>query len=936
MTNRSRNVENLLLAPGTRIAQELEIEQELNSGGFGVTYLARDHSLGRRVAIKEYLPRGAGGRRADGTVGPRSSSDADEYEWGLKHFLAEARTLAQLDHERIVRVYRVIEAWGTAFMVMEYIKGRNLGETLQAEGPWPEPQVRALLEALLPGLTYVHGAGLIHRDIKPSNVMLREDGSPVLIDFGAARYAVGQHSQSLKSVLTTGYAPFEQYENRGNQGPWTDVYALGAVAYRALSGLVPEDATMRVRTDPLVPVTQVAAGVSEAFGSAVMSALAVWPENRPQDVEAWRAQWDAEASSEHHPPPPPPPEEDPPGTGGPTIITPPQTGFWKGGAGRRVAYGVAALVVAAAVTASIATWAGRAGTGSTTDPVIDPVPNPDPDPDDELRRERALGLDSAGWRRIQEGLAALGFDPGAQNGVPDDGTRRAVRRYQGREGKAITGYLDAADVTRLQDAALPPPPDPAAEERALGLDSAGWRRIQEGLAALGFDPGVPDGVAGAGTRRAVRRYQGREGKAITGYLDAADVTRLQDVFPRLVMNAPADGTLLGDGLGGRWVFNGTEGQRVRVEAGSNAFDTELELVSPTGDVIAQNDDGGIGTDSQLAMLLPDSGRYEVWVTAYDDGDSGPYTVTVSDGGGVTELVMNTPVGGTLLGDGTGGRWVFNGMEGQRVRVEAGSDAFDTELELVSPTGDVIAQNDDGGIGTDSMLAMLLPDSGRYEVWVTAYDDGDSGPYTVTVSDTGPFRLALNAMELGELLPDGTGGRWVFDGTEGQEISVLVLALFDTQLELVSPTGVVIAEDDDSGGGTNPLVEMALPVSGRYEVRVTAYDDDENGSYLVTVDDLPRLAMNETVTGDLLDDGTGGRWAFYAAEDSEIRVEVSSDAFDTMVEIVSPIGVVIAEDDDSGAGSDSLLEMTLPVSGRYEVRVTAYGDGDGGPYTVGLW
>ena len=453
---------------------------------------------------------------------------------------------------------------------------------------------------------------------------------------------------------------------------------------------------------------------------------------------------------------------------------------------------------------------------------------------------------------------------------------------------------------------------------------------------LGFDPGAPDGVAGDGTRRAVRRYQERVGKAVTGYLDEADVTRLQGAaLPRLVMNTPAGGTLLRGGTGGRWAFNGTEGQRVRVEAGSNAFDTILELVSPAGDVIAQDDDGGTDTDSELAMLLPDSGRYEVRVTAFDDGDSGLYTVTVSDGGAVTGLVMNTPAGGTLLHGGAGGRWAFNGTEGQRVRVEAGSNAFDTMLELVSPAGDVIAHDDDGGTGTDSMLAMLLPDSGRYEVWVTAFDDGDSGPYTVAVGDTGPFRLALNAMELGELLPDGTGGRWVFDGTEGQEISVLVLALFDTKLELVSPTGVVIAEDDDSGGGTNPLLENRLPDSGRYEVRVTAYDDDDNGSYLVTVDDLPRLFMNETVTGHLLGDGTDGRWAFYGPEDQEIRVEVSSDAFDTIVEIVSPVGDVIAQDDDSGAGTDSLLETTLPVFGRYEVRVTAYDDGDGGPYTVTL-
>ena len=345
MMDRSRNVEDAL-PPGTRIEQfeierelpsgdfrvtylaQVEIERELPSGDFGVTYLAQDRSLGRRVAIKEYLPREWGGRRSDGSVGPRSSSCAGDYRWGLARFLEEARTLARLDHPRIVRVHRVIEARGTAYMVMEYVEGRNLEEALQAEGPWPEARVRALLDSLLPGLALVHAAGLIHRDIKPANVMLRSDGTPVLIDFGSARYAAIAHSDSLTSVLTPGYAPFEQYQTGGKQGAWkqgawTDVYALGAVAYRALSGRAPAEAPRRVeavarrRPDPLVPVSEAAAdGVSEVFGWAVTSALAVWPEDRPRYVTAWRAQWDVKVPRFR-------------------------------GAGRPVAYGAAALVVAA-------------------------------------------------------------------------------------------------------------------------------------------------------------------------------------------------------------------------------------------------------------------------------------------------------------------------------------------------------------------------------------------------------------------------------------------------------------------------------------------------------------------------------------------------------------------------------------------------------------
>ena len=279
------------LARGTEI-NEFVVERVLGVGGFGVTYLAADRKLDRWVAIKEYLPRDWGTRRADGTVGPRSSSDAEDYQWGLARFLEEARTLARLDDARILRVYQVLEGRGTACMVTEYVEGRNLEETLTAEGPWPEARVRALLEDLLPGLAAVHQADLVHRDIKPANVMVRVDGTPVLIDFGAARYAAGAHSHSLTSVLTPGYAPHEQYLTAGKQGPWTDVYALGAVAYRALSGRAPVEATARVRADPLAPLAQIAPGrVSEAFEKAVTAALAVWPEDRPQDVAAWRAQW---------------------------------------------------------------------------------------------------------------------------------------------------------------------------------------------------------------------------------------------------------------------------------------------------------------------------------------------------------------------------------------------------------------------------------------------------------------------------------------------------------------------------------------------------------------------------------------------------------------------------------------------------------------------
>ena len=274
-----------VLAAGTRL-EEFEIERELGAGGFGVTYLARDLSLDRRVAIKEYLPHDWASRRPDGGVGPWSGTHAEDYRWGLERFLEEVRVLARLHHPHVVQVYRVMEARGTAYMVTEYVEGRSLAAALRAEGPWPEPRVLSLLDALTSGLGPVHAAGLAHRDVKPANVMLREDGSPVLIDFGAARQAMGRQSRSVTAVLTPRYAPFEQYSTKGRQGPWTDVYALGAVAYEALSGRVPDEAPDRMADDTLRPVSEVSAhGVSPGCAAAIGSALAL----RGQDGRrAWR------------------------------------------------------------------------------------------------------------------------------------------------------------------------------------------------------------------------------------------------------------------------------------------------------------------------------------------------------------------------------------------------------------------------------------------------------------------------------------------------------------------------------------------------------------------------------------------------------------------------------------------------------------------------
>ena len=279
--------------------QEYELVRVLGMGGFGMTYLGFDHNLDKAVAIKEYLPSGIATRTTDGSVAPQASEFRGDFQWGLERFLDEARTLARFDHRHIVKVYRFFEAHGTAYIVMEYAEGETLSAHLERKGTLSEAELKGILYPLLDGLAVVHRADFLHRDIKPGNIVLRDaDGSPVLLDFGAARQAIGAKSRSVTSIVTPGYAPIEQYSSRGHQGAWTDIYALGGVCYRALTGQMPDDATDRMRNDPLVPVSQRCAGrASGAFLSAIDVALSVDEGDRPPSVGVWREALGASVSA---------------------------------------------------------------------------------------------------------------------------------------------------------------------------------------------------------------------------------------------------------------------------------------------------------------------------------------------------------------------------------------------------------------------------------------------------------------------------------------------------------------------------------------------------------------------------------------------------------------------------------------------------------------
>jgi serine/threonine protein kinase len=292
----------LALKPGYKL-HWYEIRSMLGKGGFGITYLAHDLNLDRSVAIKEYLPSEFAVRDADDSVHPAAENTADTYAWGLDRFIKEARILSRFEHPNIVRVNAVFEENNTGYMVMAYEQGRSLKDILTQQQTLDESTLLALLMPILDGLAQVHKQGFIHRDIKPDNIYVREDGSPVLLDFGSARQAVAGGSQTMTTLVSPGYAPFEQYYAKGEeQGPWTDIYGLGATLYRAISGKTPMDAVYRSKSmldgsqDDFQAATQLGhKRYSAGFLAAVDHAIQFRPKDRPQTIAQWIEELRADA-----------------------------------------------------------------------------------------------------------------------------------------------------------------------------------------------------------------------------------------------------------------------------------------------------------------------------------------------------------------------------------------------------------------------------------------------------------------------------------------------------------------------------------------------------------------------------------------------------------------------------------------------------------------
>jgi serine/threonine protein kinase len=490
------------------------IERVLGQGAFGITYLATDDNLHRAVAIKEYLPGHLARREADDTVQPLTAELAPEYSAGLQRFLSEARTLARFEHPNIVRVHNVFEHLGTACMIMQYEEGTGLDVQLRQRRRLDEAALLGWLPGLLDGLETIHAQGIIHRDIKPANVLIRPNGEPVLLDFGSARYASTDEARTLTNFVSPGYAAIEQYAGKSDsQGPWTDIYGLGATLYRAMAGHAPPDAVERSHALAQQEADTYQAGTADdlhaysaAFVAAVDHALQFRAQDRPQTVAAWRVEFPALASTR--------PRQDTWSTTAddetsvPTLpsatvgMPAPES---TGGRPRRVALFAAgallAFVAGLAALRSIPFESPPAAPLVSAPPRFEPVPPVPPAVDPalaiaariaDLLERAALDVEAArltlpaGNNAHEKYRAVLALDPG--HPAARQGIETIARRYVelGRRDLA-RGHLRKADDHLAKAESLTAGPAGAAELRR-DLAAARARRAQAAVADAASPP----------------------------------------------------------------------------------------------------------------------------------------------------------------------------------------------------------------------------------------------------------------------------------------------------------------------------------------------------------------------------------------------------------------------------------------------------------------
>lgn len=357
------------LGVGHRL-DEFELLEVIGEGGFGIVYRAYDHSLQREVAIKEYMPSMLARRVGDDSVHVRSDRLTATFQAGLRSFINEARTLAQFSHPALVRVHRFWEANSTAYMAIQLYRGRTLRRVAEEEpGKISEAWLLGMLGPLLGALETLHRSQCFHRDIAPDNIFIQQDDLPVLLDFGAARKSIADLVDEVAVMVKSGYSPIEQYadDNTLLQGAWTDLYALGAVLYRAVTGQPPPSAVVRSVQDAYVPLASMGrSDLSPAFCAAVDHTLAVHSKDRTQTVAAFAAELGLVKLGETYVS----------GLAAPTVIMAPPSKPAEAPAAAVVAPPPAPVPPAVAPAAAAAVATGAAAAAETAVPAPAPAPRP--------------------------------------------------------------------------------------------------------------------------------------------------------------------------------------------------------------------------------------------------------------------------------------------------------------------------------------------------------------------------------------------------------------------------------------------------------------------------------------------------------------------------------------------------------------------------------
>ena len=274
----------LALPAGSILYGRYTIGKVLGQGGFGITYLAQDYQTKKLYAIKEFYPDGMATRVGGTTVTPFSGEKGENFAYGKLSFLDEAKTMAEFcDHPNIVDILMYFEENNTAYFVMEYLNGSSFLDYIKSQGGRITfEEAIAIMDPVLDALSTIHAKGIIHRDVTPDNIIITNDGTVKLLDFGAARHSLGNVSRSLDVILKHGFAPKEQYSRRGRQGSYTDVYSASATLYYAITGHKPDDAIERVDEDNLPYPSSLGAKITPAQEDALLKGMEVRAENRYQ------------------------------------------------------------------------------------------------------------------------------------------------------------------------------------------------------------------------------------------------------------------------------------------------------------------------------------------------------------------------------------------------------------------------------------------------------------------------------------------------------------------------------------------------------------------------------------------------------------------------------------------------------------------------------